>query len=556
VNGITFHVESLESMGVKLGMAPRNWRSVENPDECRVFTACHSGVIVGFNTSSDLADLQRELVLERELARLNPWQPLPGPQRQAYESEADIVGYGGAAGGGKTDLAIGKALTQHRKVAMFRREGTELGGIVDRLAEVLGSREGYTNGREHVWRVPGGKVQIEFGSVPHAGDEKKHQGRPKDLLVIDEAANFLESQVRFLMGWVRTVDPNQRCQVLMTFNPPTSSDGRWLVAYFAPWLDTKHPIPAQPGELRWFAVVDGIDIEVISGEPFMHKGELIKPQSRTFIPSRVADNPYLMGTNYMAQLQALPEPLRSQMLYGDFTSSMQDDPWQVIPTAWVEAAMARWKPMPIKALMDSIGVDVARGGKDNTIIARRHGNWFDEPLAYAGTQTPDGPAVAAMTTIAIRDNAPVHIDVIGVGASPYDFLRTNGIHVLGVNVAEKSSGLDSSGALRFFNLRSELWWKFREALDPVHNRGIALPLDRQLLADLCAPKWSPQGSVVRVEGRDDILKRLGRSPDWASAYVLALMDTPAIRSNKKRDVPSRAKRAQGHDPFELMRNRA
>jgi len=464
------------------------------------------------------------------------------------------VGYGGAAGGGKTDLAIGKALTQHRKVAMFRREGTELGGIVDRLTEVLGSRDGYTNGREHVWRVPGGKVQIEFGSVPHPGDERKHQGRAKDLLVIDEAANFLESQVRFLMGWVRTVDPTQRCQTLMTFNPPTNAEGRWLVSYFAPWLDDKHPVPALPGELRWFATIDGVDLEVASGESFNHKGELIKPQSRTFIPSRVADNPYLMGTNYMAQLQALPEPLRSQMLHGDFKSGMEDDPWQVIPTAWVEAAMQRWKPMHVKPAMDSVGVDVARGGKDNTIIARRHGVWFDQPMAYTGSQTPDGPSVAAMTILALRDNAPVHIDIIGVGSSPYDFLKTNGIQTIGVNVAEKSGAQDRAGVLRFFNIRSQLWWQFREALDPTYNKGLSLPPDRQLLADLCAPKWKPVGPIVQVEGREEIIKRLGRSPDWASAYVLALMDTPRIRDAERMGGARRTKRAQGHDPFEYMRD--
>jgi hypothetical protein len=46
---ITFHLETPESMGIKLGMAPRNWRSIENPGECRVFTACRDGVIIGFN---------------------------------------------------------------------------------------------------------------------------------------------------------------------------------------------------------------------------------------------------------------------------------------------------------------------------------------------------------------------------------------------------------------------------------------------------------------------------------------------------------------------------
>src|SRR5262245_34283594 len=38
-----------------------------------------------------------------------PWQPEPGPQQTAYDSAADIVLYGGAAGGGKTDLLLGLA---------------------------------------------------------------------------------------------------------------------------------------------------------------------------------------------------------------------------------------------------------------------------------------------------------------------------------------------------------------------------------------------------------------------------------------------------------------
>jgi hypothetical protein len=54
-------------------------------------------------------------------------------------------------------------------------------------------------------------------------------------------------------------------------------------------------------------------------------------------------------------LQSLPEPLRSQMLYGDFRAGVQDDPWQVVPTAWVEAAMARWKKPEVLAEMLSDG---------------------------------------------------------------------------------------------------------------------------------------------------------------------------------------------------------
>lgn len=478
------------------------------------------------------------------------WTPHPDnrPQLRAYLSAADIIGYGGAAGGGKTDLAVGKALTQHKVTAIFRREGTELTAIEDRISAVLGGTDGY-NGQKRIWRLGRGR-QIEFGSVPNPGDERKYQGRPKDLLVLDEAANFLEQQVRFLMGWVRTTDPTQHCQVLMTFNPPTTAEGRWIVEFFAPWLDDKHPAPALPGELRWFATIDGRDVEVVSGEPFTHDGELIKPLSRTFIPSRVSDNPYLMGTNYMATLQALPEPLRSQMLYGDFRAGMEDDPWQVIPTEWVEAAQKRWKALDRRPRMDSIGCDVARGGKDNTIIARLHDtNWFDEPLVYPGTQTPDGPIVAGLVIASMRDRAPIHIDADGVGASPYDFLNSNGLQVLGVRNGEGSTVKDHSGLLSFANVRTQLWWQFREGLDPARNHGIALPPDRQLLVDLCAPKWKLQGKNIIVESRDEIIKRIGRSPDWATAYILAWLRSPRASDIKAMNTDEQA---AGHDPYAFM----
>lgn len=480
------------------------------------------------------------------LATFEPpiWTPLPGPQSMAFYSQADITGYGGAAGGGKTDLACGLALMEHENTMILRENGTELTGVIDRLTKLLGGRTGY-NGKDNIWRtvIDGHARQIEFGSYPNVGDESKYQGRPHDLLVYDEAANHREAAVRFLMGWMRTTTRGQRCRALLTFNPPTTAEGRWVIEFFAPWIDRKHPRHAQPGELRYFATIAGKDIEVEDARPFVLVGDqrvyeydprdfkptdIVIPLSRTFIPSRVSDNPYLMGTGYVSTLQALPEPLRSQMLNGDFNAGIEDDAMQVIPTAWVDAAMARWKEPERKPPMSSLGVDVARGGRDNTLIARRHDMWFDTAIVLPGTATPDGPTVAGQVIAARRDNAPIHIDVIGVGASPYDFLNEAGQQVMGVNVAEGARGVDKSGRLRFFNLRSELWWRMREALDPEANNGIALPPDKQLAADLCAPVWELRGATIKVESRDEIVKRIGRSPDWASAYILALIDTPKI----------------------------
>jgi hypothetical protein len=488
------------------------------------------------------------------------WRPLPGPQAIAYWSDADIIGYGGAAGGGKTDLAVGKALTQHRKIAIFRREGTELTAIEDRIREIVGNDKGY-NGQKRIWRSPvPGVTQIEFGSVPNLGDETKHQGRPKDLLVIDEAANCLEQQVRFLMGWVRSTVQGQKTQTLLTFNPPTTVEGRWIVKFFAPWLDKDYVgTRAMPGELRYFAMLDGKELEVPTGDVFEHNGELITPQSRTFIAAKVADNPYLYGTGYMTQLQALPEPLRSQMLYGDFEAGMTDDPWQVIPSKWVDIAMARWKARDVKDEMMATGVDVARGGADNTIIARKHKSmWFDEPLVYPGKDTPDGPSVAALVIAASRDRAPCNIDVVGVGSSPYDFLNEAGWQVEPINGASATNEHDKSHLLSFANLKSWLWWHMRELLDPNANNGIALPPHKLLREELCLPKWRLVGRTIHVQTREEMIKELGRSADYASAYINAALPTPKVAhltAMQRANAGALNGVQRGHDPYAQVQKR-
>ena len=103
--------------------------------------------LLAYLTEDERAELDSLLTSDKTL-----WRPLPGPQSMAFESMADIIGYGGAAGGGKTDLACGKALTQHRKVGIFRLNGTELTGVLDRITELLGGRNGY-NGRREIHLV-------------------------------------------------------------------------------------------------------------------------------------------------------------------------------------------------------------------------------------------------------------------------------------------------------------------------------------------------------------------------------------------------------------------
>lgn len=449
------------------------------------------------------------------------WSPLCGPQKKALLSPADILFYGGAAGGGKTDLLIGAAHTRHTRSIIFRREFPQLRAIIDRMYPLL-TPQGKFNKTSLIWTMEDGRT-IELGAVQHQGDERKYQGRPHDLKAFDELAHFSELQFRTLCGWLRSADPAQRCRVLAAGNPPTEAEGEWVLRYFAPWLDSTHPKPALPGELRWFTTLDTQETEVENGEPFLHRGERITPKSRTFIPARVEDNPYYMESGYKATLQALPEPLRSKMLYGDFNAGREDNPAQIIPTEWIEKAIARARERNRPMLLSAIGVDVARGGADATVITLRYEHWFEKQRVFPGKSTPSGDAVAQLVISARGTHScPVQVDVIGVGASVYDCLRRHiGTAVIAMNAAEASDAFDKTGQLAFYNRRAEWWWKLRESLDPDNGDNIALPDDRELLADLVAPRFRLTMRGILVESKDAIRQRIGRSPDKGDSLVLA-----------------------------------
>jgi len=479
-----------------------------------------------------VAALSRE---EQELLfkQTGAWVPLPGPQTAAWESKADIIFYGGSAGGGKTDLLVGLSLSEHSKSIVFRREATQLQGIIDRYLELV-PRDCY-NGSEKIFR-PQPYRQIELGSCPNVGDERKYQGRPHDLIGFDEICHFTADQFRFLMGWLRSVNPKQRKRVVCAGNPPTRPEERWVVQYWAPWLDRRHPNPAAPGELRYFATLGKADVELESGAPFLHseggKEELIVPKSRTFIPSHVEDNPFLLRSGYRAQLQSLPEPLRSQMLDGDFNAGVEDHEYQVIPTAWVEAAMERWEPRKEgdKGEMDALGVDPSRGGKDEFVIVARHGNWLDEVKAFPGKMVPNGPAGAALVVQNLRRGAKANVDVIGIGSSVVDHLDLLGVMVEGLNGAEGTALLDRTGRFRFKNKRAYWYWTMRERLDPASEYAIALHPDDQTLAELTAPRYklvmAGKYGAIQVEAKEELARadRLGRSPDRGDAVVYACAD--------------------------------
>ncbi len=211
--------------------------------------------------------------------------------------------------------------------------------------------------------------------------------------------------------------------------------------------------------------------------------------------------------------------LYANRVLGEFHSSADD---AAIPLSWVEAAVERWHAWRDAgrrkgATTCVYGVDVARGGKDYTAIARRRGDVIEK---IDKLNLADTTKVAAAVQVRLTGGDEAVVDVLGVGAGVFDQLRSEGRNVRPFTASKRSRRKDRSGQFGFLNRRAELWWAMRERLDPAFNPTVCLPPDEDLLAELVAPRWSVTAAgKIQIESKEDIKERIGRSTDTADAVL-------------------------------------
>lgn len=496
------------------------------------------------------APVRKKIVEEvRKATRSMAWVPNPGPQTQAYLSEADITLYGGQAGGGKSNLMLGWGINEAEAGIIFRRELTQTDGLEADGKKILGAR-GW-NGQDHEWTMPDGRA-LKLGGIREADSWMAHAGRERDFFGFDEAGEFLEEQVASLFAWLRAA-PGKRTRMILASNPPRTSDGYWLLDWFGPWIDEEHPLyPTAPGEILW-AVYRAKNLKEAPGQliwvggpgEYEIDGELYTARSYTFIPASLEDNPYRNTAEYRAQLQNLPEPLRSQLLKGDFKAGLQDQAYQVIPSSWVRAAMQRWREKPPGDVpMCAIGVDPTGGGEDALVMAPRHDDHFATLIKVEGKDVPRdrlGTHQAGLVVKERRDNATVVVDLGGgYGNGIYEHLKENDVEVLGYKGAGATTRRTRDGKLKFANTRTAAYWQLREALDPDQPGGskMQLPPDKRLMAGLCAPTYTVKGDTIQVEAKSKneggvkgVVERLGWSPNEADAVVMSWWSGPRMATH-------------------------
>lgn len=233
-----------------------------------------------------------------------------------------------------------------------------------------------------------------------------------------------------------------------------------------------------------------------------------------------------------------------QRVAGEFAA---DDTEGIIPLAWVEAAIERWRQWRAKrdAVQEDqqvtlrkaqyVGVDVARGGEDANVFALLIEEDDLTVISEIRRQTQKQDTMATTGQIVgmmIETGATPVIDVLNMGAGVVDRTReqttdeSSPIYeraVLAFNASQKSYARDSTGEFGFTNLRSAGWWTLRERLDPASRANpLALPDDDMLIGDITAIRARTlSGAVIQAESKDVLrtAKRLGRSPDTGDAVM-------------------------------------
>lgn len=216
--------------------------------------------------------------------------------------------------------------------------------------------------------------------------------------------------------------------------------------------------------------------------------------------------------------------------------------YALIRQEWLDAAAARWemgkdKPAP-KAAKWALGVDVAQSEKgDRSAVSRWIGGRLVEvKVEPCPNATMLGRSVWLLSRELPCDPWYIGVDPIGVGAAAVNELNERVARAdkmeLGWEIQQLNAGYTPlsraarapdgsvmdwiSDANLFSNLRSQMYWQLREDL---RNGRVAIPKIDSLHRELTTPTYEIRGGKVIVEPKDDIKKRIGRSPDAADAVV-------------------------------------
>lgn len=332
-----------------------------------------------------LADI--EMALAAEMAA--GWVP---QAKQALADSlagvADELLYGGAAGGGKTEWLIRHMAAEmerrpRNRGVIFRRVFPSLARtIVPRAKLVLKARARY-NEVTHTFAFPNGSV-LELASLQYADSVLDYQGAEYGVIAFEEITEFLESQVEFMLGRLRSPAAGIRPHMIATTNPGGVGH-RWVKRRYV------RPDPA----------------DVSDGQSMPAPGVVWRPKprdnqtepevlTRCFVPATLDDNPALLRRDprYRSRLRAISNRgLRRALETGDWDAidSVDGALWQA---SWLDVLRVDAAPSSQRRVVavdpsdgleagDEYGVCVASRGRDGDGYVEHSDGWRMSPRKMA-----------------------------------------------------------------------------------------------------------------------------------------------------------------------------
>lgn len=432
------------------------------------------------------------------------------------------LGYGGAAGGGKTRLGWYLFLTKALELpgsrwGIGRKELktlrlTTLASGWEIMAEL-----GMKKDRDYVYNAQDGVLRFPNGS---------------EIYTIDTAYSPQDPEYTRFGGYELTgawVDesnetPPKAKAILKTRVGRKNNLNDWQFKPF--WLETFNPDKGHVYQDYYKPFRDGA-----------------LPDYRKFIPALPGDNPHLPD-EYIENLKRSDKITRERLLFGNF--DYDDDPTKLMDydaitdlfTNTIEKDEDKW-----------IVADVARFGVDRTVISRWHGLECVQIDIYAKTGVDE---VITLLKSAAQDFQIPYSHIIadedGVGGGVIDGMR--GIKGFVGNSRPFDIPDTRTGQMvpaQFNNLRSQCYWKLAQL---VNNHAIALRLDDVKLQDSLSEELSvikqrnadKDNQKFQVIGKNEIKELLGRSPDLADVLMMRMF----FELSRPKTVP------QHIDPVQLV----
>lgn len=440
-------------------------------------------------------------------------------------------------------------LVENTKVAMTAPTGRQVVNImVPEISRLF--KKAHTRGVPLPGRLVGNDIRTEFEEWFLTGfkaDEHQHEAwtgfhAVNTMFVVTEASGISEGIFSAIEG---NLQGNSR--MLIVFNPNTNvgyaanshKSPRWnkfrLNSLNAPNVVQKKMII--PGQVDYEWVKDKVATwcELIPEEAFNEGEDDFRWEEHCYRP------------NDLFRMKVL----------GKFPKVSTDT---LIPLPWIQLAQDRWKEFHKGKGTDllyssdlKLGVDVAGMGRDDSNFCPRFDNVVKEFIGMNSAGVADHMQVVGKVVNYLNKfpKAISMIDTIGEGAACYsrlaelkfagrESITKHGfdrvISAKNSNSAKDDNGKelkDITGEYTFANMRAYLHWAVRDWLDPKNNTGAALPPDDQFVKQATEIKYRFRSNgTLEIEPKEDIIARLGESPDKWDSLTLTFWPTKARTINK------------------------